>query len=1158
MKKNPDSIDRRLYGILSKNNIRAMKMTIVLMMLTICQIWAVESYSQSAKISLKLEDAKISEALKAIEDQTEFYFLYSPKLIDVEREVDIDAENETVDKVLAQLFGNDISKVVYDRQIVLSPKDRPVPVEVTLQKTVTGIVYDSNRNPLPGVTVVLKGSSTGTFTNSEGKFTIMIDSDEDIIVFSFIGMKTIEEIVGDRATVEVVMEEDLVQLDEIIAIGYMTQRKADLTGAVSVITKSNLENNSYSNVLKAIQGKVAGVNILTDGDPASDVNINIRGITSINSSSPLLVIDGVASTSNLRDLNPNDIESIQILKDAASASIYGSRAASGVILVNTLQAKKGDLNVNYDAKFSTSNVFNKPDLLNTEDWGRAHWMAMINDGLDPNEHSEIYDYEWHYDDEGIAVLDKVTPVEWLNSAQTQKSTDTDWWDEVFKPAFQQDHQLTVLHGTEKSSTMFSLNYLHENGNIITNYQKKFSIRLNTSFNLLEGKLKVGENLNILNRNYISNVGGITQSVVWMHPMIPVYDLYGGYGGSSREFGMDEHWNPVSTLESNKDNPTRALKIIGNIFAELNLFKGLTFRSQFGIDNSNGYSRYVKRIRVEAGGLIDPKNTVQVSASTSNDWVWTNTLNYSISSFNHDVNVVAGAELFHHYNESANSTRDDILMETRQYAYFNSATGVMNVTGIGDEYALISYFGKVNYSFMNRYLLSLTGRFDGSSKFPEANRFGFFPAVSLGWRLTEENFMNFLPATLSDLKLRLSWGVNGNSYIPTNGILTTFGSSYDLTSYSLSGAESGQLPSGYYALHIGNPNLKWESTTQTNLGLDVGVFNNRLIASMEYYHKITTDMLFEPAANPIFGEGAEMWINAADMTNNGFEAVVSYNSSLKKDFVYSVSGNISISRNKIDHIPEGLELEYGGNGLDDNILGRPLRSVYGFVYDGIFKTQDEVLTSPEQPGKDLGRMRYKDLDGDGQITWEHDRTWIGNYDPDFLFGIDFTSSYKSFDFSMFWQGVVGNDVYNDYLYLTDYINLRNQPYQNHVKGILDAWSPANPDSDKPALTNFNTNEEGRPSTYFIQDGSYLKLRSIEIGYTLPSHVCKRIFMKNLRVYVSAQNLITIKKGWGDDAFTGLDPEISDWQPNWSAYMTAETYFTNYPRPSIFTFGIQSTL
>ena len=1110
------------------------------------------------QFSFTSEGKKVRDVLDIIEKESNYRFFYNDEFESIDKVIDLEFRNQNIHEVLDRLLAStDYTYKIYDNNLIVISLRNEIREQLFLQQDVVkGSVTDEQGNPIAGATVFVKGTTRGTTTDINGNFTLEITPEDKVVVFSFIGMETQEVSIDGRTYLEVKMTVEVQQLSEIITVGYMTQKKADLTGSIAVVTKNDLQRNTYSNVLRSIQGKVAGVNIITDGDPASGVNINIRGITSINSSSPLLVIDGVASTASLRDLNPNDIESIQILKDAASASIYGARAASGVILINTLQAKKGDLSINYDAKFSTSNVYNKPELLNTREWGIAHWMAMINDGLDPNTNSELYDYEWHYDDDGIAVLDDLTPVEWLNSAQTQKSSDTDWWDEVFKPAFQQDHQLTVLHGTEKSNTMFSLNYLNENGNIITNYQKKFSIRLNTSFNLLEGKLKVGENLNIINRSYISNVGGITQDVVWMHPMVPVYDMYGGYGGSSRELGMDESWNPVYTLENNKKNPTNALKIIGNVFAELNLLKGLTVKTQYGIDNSNGYNRYVNSIRREAGGLVDPKNSVQVNGSTATDWIWTNTLNYNLTTSNHDVNLVAGVELFHHYNESSTSTRDDILLETRQYAFFNSATGLMNISGIGDEYSLISYFGKVNYSFMNRYLLSLTGRFDGSSKFPEANRYGFFPAVSVGWRLSEESFMSFLPTILSELKIRASWGVNGNSYIPTNGILTTFGSSYDLTSYSITGAESGQLPSGYYALHLGNPNLRWESTTQTNLGLDIGAFNNRLTASMDYYHKITTDMLFEPAANPVFGEGAEMWINAADMTNNGFEAIVSYNSSLKRDFVYSLSGNISLSRNRIDHIPEGLELEYGGNGLDDDILGRPLRSVYGFVADGIFKTQEEVLEAPEQPGKSLGRMRYKDLDNDGRITWEYDRTWIANYDPDFMFGIDFNSSYKNFDFSMFWQGVIGNDVYNDYLYLTDFINLRNIPYQNHAQGILDAWSPSNPGSDKPSLTNFNTNEEGRPSTYFVQDGSYLKLRSLEIGYKLPSRICSKILMKNLRVYVSGQNLVTIKKTWGDDAFTGLDPEIADWQPTWSAYSTAATYFNNYPRPAIFTFGIQS--
>ena len=1038
-----------------------------------------------------------------------------------------------------------------------------MPLPVLQQNVVTGKVIDTENQPLPGVSVVIKGTTKGTLTAADGTFSLELSPGDRTIVFSFVGMKTLELPIGGRTYLEAVMEVEVQQLDEVVAVGYMTQKKADLTGSIAVVTKNDIEQNSYSNVLRTIQGKVPGVYIVTSGDPTSAVDIQIRGLTSVNSSSPLVVIDGVATTTNLRNINPKDIESVQILKDAASASIYGARAASGVILINTLQAKKGDLQISYDVKGSLSHIINKPNLCNTYEYGASHFWGYLNDGLDPSATSLFFDFDWHYDDDGVPVLDEVIPIEWLNAEgtpQLQKSADTDWWAEVFKPSFSQSHQLTVLNGTDKTKVLFSLNYLHDNGTMIYTYLKQVTARLNASFNLIDDRLTVGENFQIASskaRGDYYSPWNYMNSVLTMPPIVPVYAEDGGWGGACRALGMIETWNPVYSLTEGKNDANQRLAAIGSIYADLKLLENLHIKTQYGIDYSDAFNRSINRTRDEAGGLKTYNNGVGIGADYTKGWVWTNTLNYNFSSKNHTIDFLAGMEMFHYYNEYVNANREDIISEEYDYAYLNTATGDMTMSNFGNEYALASYFSKINYSFMDRYLVSFTGRFDGSSKFPEAHQFGFFPAVSFGWRISKENFMSSLPF-LSDLKLRASWGVNGNSNIPANGVFTIFDNDYRYTSYMISGADNGNMPSGYRATHTGNPNLRWESTTQTNFGLDFGIFNNQLTGSVDIFKKVTEDMLWEQAAIALLGEGAQMYINAADMTNTGIEAVVSYKSPMNRNFVYSITGNISSYRNRIDNIPTGLELQFGGNGLGEDILGRPLRSLYGFVADGVFKTQEEVNAAPEQPGKGLGRIRWKDLDHDGRITWEYDQTWIANYDPDFMYGIDINAKYKNFDISMFWQGLVGNDVFNDWIYLSDFLNLSIWPTRNLDAGILDAWSPANPDSDKPALTWLNTNEENRNSTYYIQNGSYLKLRNIELGYTLPASIGNKMKMKSLRVYVSAQNLITLYKSWGDDAFTGWDPEVSLHTIYYNdAYDFASQYSQNYTRPAIFSIGINST-
>ncbi len=1029
------------------------------------------------------------------------------------------------------------------------------------QQKLTGKVTNNEGDPLPGVTVVIKGTTQGAITDTQGNFSLPAARSQDIVMFSFIGMKTLEVPVGDRKTLDVVMEEDLVQLNEVVAVGYMTQRKVDLTGSVSVVSKTDIAQNSYSNVLKSIQGKVPGVSILTDGDVTSGVDIEIRGITSVNSSSPLIVIDGVASTANLANLNPKDIESIQILKDAASASIYGARAAGGVILINTIQAKKGDLQVSYEVKGSLSKIYNKPDLCNTEEYGAAWFWGFVNDGSsDPSAQAKIYSYDWHRDEDGHAVLDKVTPVEWLNLAHTQKSADTDWWDEAFKTSFTQEHQLTILNGTDKTKVLFSLNYLHDNGSMIYTYNKRLSARLNTSFSLINGLLTVGENLSITNSKSRGNYydpWNYVNDVLVLPSIVPVYDIYGGWGGVATEMGMLTGSANIVRALTDYDDPTKTLSSIGSVFAELMPVKGLHLKTQFGVDYSNAFNRVLDRTSHEAGGSEDIVNGVSVASNYTTSWIWTNTLNYSLSRTNHNLDFLAGLELFHYQYEYLNGSRENVLLENYDFAYINKATGQFTVSNFGDENSLMSYFSRVNYSFMNRYLISLTGRFDGSSKFPEANKFGFFPAVSVGWRISEENFMNFMPA-LTDLKIRVSWGVNGNSNIPSNGVNTLFDNDYVSTSYGINGASTGIAPYGYRAIHTGNPSLKWESTTQTNIGLDFGLWDNRVTGSLDVYKKVTDGMLFEASASPLLGEGAKMWINAADMTNNGFEAIITYKSAPNRDFSYSITGNVSLFRNKIDNIPNDFLSQFGGNGLSENILGRPLRSEYGFIADGIFKTQEEVDAAPEQTGKGIGRIRWKDLDHDGRITWEYDRTWIANYDPDFTYGFDVNLRYKNFDLSTFWQGLAGADVYNDWLIQANFLNLLIWPGENHTSEIMDAWTPNNMDSNIPALTWVNANQENRKSTYYIQNGSYLKMRNIEVGYNLPENICKKASLKSLRAYVSAQNLISIKKWWGDDAFTGWDPEVNKHSFYYnSEYDFVSQYSQSYPRPVIFSLGLNAT-
>jgi TonB-linked SusC/RagA family outer membrane protein len=997
---------------------------------------------------------------------------------------------------------------------------------VAQEKTITGVVSEAGGETLSGVSVFVKGTTAGTITNVNGEYSISANSNS-ILVFSYIGKKTVEIAVGNKTLLSVVMEDDVFILEDVVVqTGYMTQKKADLTGALALAGSEDLKQNPTANAMKALQGKLPGVFITSNGNPAEDVGIQIRGITSINSASPLIIVDGLPANINLRDLNTFDIETIQVLKDAASASIYGSRAASGVIIIETKKGKRGETRVSYDGSVGFSWLTSAPDMLNTEQYGRGLWQANVNDGNDPSSTVRIYEYDWNYGSNGYPVLNSFQPVEWLNSAHTMRSADTKWFDEITQTGVRQNHQVTVSNGNDKSRTMFSLNCYDNKGTQIDTYFKRYSIRLNSDYDLIKNRLKIGENMAISYLDYLS--GNEMYNSLIMPSIVPVYTTDGGWGGSAMELGMDDYWNPVRILSMNKENSNKFMKAIGSAYLDLSVMKGLKLKTQFGVDYSNSYWRHVDYTWVEGGGKFDNEGGVENDQNHTVTYTWTNTMNYSLKKGKHHLDAVAGTEFIHYLNEGFNAYGDEILLYDRDYALLSRTTGTTRrkISGWFDEWALFSYFAKANYVFDDKYLLSATVRYDGSSKFGANNRWGLFPAFSAGWRLSEETFMKDMDV-LSNLKLRASWGQNGNSNIPSNALQNIYYANYAdftiRTSYAIQGQETGELPSGYYRDRLGNPDLKWEATEQTNIGVDFGFFNQRINGSIDYFYKETEGMLYEPPYIGAFGEGGYQYINAAGMNNRGLEFIINYRNKRTSELQYSVTANFSTFKHKMVDVPEHALQSYGGNGMLDNIIGRPMNSHYGFIADGIFKTQEEVDNSPQQEGKGIGRIRYRDLDGDGVISDNYDRTWIGISDPDFIAGLNFSGGYRGFDLTLFFQGVFGNEIYNEWKVYSDFWNITEQAGKNHQTRITDAWTPSTPDADIPALSTQNANNERRMSTYFIEDGSYLKLRTAELGYTLPQKISDKIYMSNLRVYASAQNIFTMKAWWSDNKFTGPDPE-----------------------------------
>lgn len=993
-------------------------------------------------------------------------------------------------------------------------------------KSISGVVKSSeDGESLIGVTVMVKGTSTGTITNIDGKYSITVPNSDAVLVFSMIGMKKEELKVGANTTLNVTLSQDSKVMEEVVVTGYSTQKKADLTGAVTVVDVNDLKKVNNANAMQSLQGKVAGMVITTDGSPSgSGTTVRLRGIGTLGNNDPLYIIDGVPTKEGMNQLNPNDIESIQVLKDASSSTIYGSRAANGVIIITTKKGKVGVLQISANARTSYSFYSSKLDVLNAQQYGQAFWQGKVNDGLDPNANSISYQFDWAKDANGVPVLNKVILPDYLNVDKTLKTADTDWFKAVSQVGVSRNYDVTLSNGSEKGHSLVSVDYTKNDGIIKTTNFERVTARINTDYKLLHGKLVVGENLSLSRSSEVAN--NVLDPALQALPIIPIHTVDGiGWGGPVG--GMNDRQNPVRLLEDNKQNNVVNLRIFGNLFADAELMKHLHFKTNLGLDYTGTNYRNLQ-YTYQSGYLSNATNTVTNSQRISTNWIWSNTLNYQFTKGKHAFDALVGTELVYHGDEWFYATGQNFELQTPDYMYLNAGTGQKGNGGLGSVNTLSSYFGKVNYVFDEKYLASATLRYDGSSQFGKNNRYATFPAFSLGWRISQEGFIKDKVPAISNLKLRLGWGQTGNQEIANNATQTLYTTNYNSTTdvtwntpnstaYSLTGVKSGTLPSGYLKIQSGNDNLKWETTTQTNIGLDFGFFDEKLYGSLDYFIKDTKDILVQPAYIAVVGDGGSQWLNGASMNNVGFEMLLGYRGRIGSDFKFDITGNIGTYKNKITQLPDAVVNTYGGNGLGDNILGHAIGTRYGYIADGLFTTQEEVANSAVQNGKGLGRLRFKDINGDGVIDTK-DQTWVQIPHPDFTYGLNFSFDYKGFDLNVFFQGVGRIDVENVVKYSTDFWSVREN---NSNKGtrLLGAWSPTNTSSTIPAITSSDANAEGRFSTYFIENGAYLKLRNLQIGYTIPKNITEKFKVSNIHMYVSGQNLLTIKS----KSFTGIDPE-----------------------------------
>ena len=1014
------------------------------------------------------------------------------------------------------------------------------------QVDIHGTVLDDLGEGLPGATVKEKANANnGTLTDLDGHFTLKVEKGA-VLVISFMGFDTQEVEAKDGMTVT--MGETVADMNELVVTGYQVQRKADLTGAVSVVSVDELAKQNENNPIKAMQGRVPGMNISADGNPSGAATVRIRGVGTLNNNDPLYIIDGVPTKAGMHELNGNDIESIQVLKDAASASIYGSRAANGVIIITTKRGKEGKVKIDFDASVAVQTYANRMEVLNAKQFGQVMWQGYVNDGLDPNMNGLGYHYNWTYNQQGVPVLNGITMSKYLDAAGTTPAADTDWFDETTRTGVVQKYDISLSNGSEKGSSFFSLGYYKNLGIIKHSDFDRLSARMNSDYKLLKIKdrdiITVGEHFTVNRTSEVQAPGGFLENVLQFNPSLPVYTTDGSFAGPVG--GYPDRENPLARLTRNGDNRYTYWRMFGDAFININPFKNFNIKSTFGIDYAQKQQR-IFTYPITEGTVANPTNAVEPKQEHWTKWMWNAVASYSFEAGKNHFDALAGIELNREDDSWFSGKAYDFAVLKPDYMWPNAAVGEAEAYGGAGGFSLVSFFAKANYNFDNRYLASVTVRHDGSSRFGKNNRYGTFPSFSAGWRISQEKFMENV-SWLDDLKLRASWGQTGNQEIDNLARYTLYVSNYGEagfggqsygTSYDIAGTNGGQqLASGFKRDQLGNDNLKWETTTQTNLGFDFGLLRNALYGSFEWYYKKTTDILVYMPGIGVMGEGSSQWINAGEMENKGIELNVGYRGKAG-DFSYDFAGNIGTYRNKVTKLPETIAAKgtFGGNGVE-SVVGHPMGSQVGYVYDGIFKSQDEIDNHAIQNGAGLGRIRWKDLNNDGVIN-EKDQEWIYSPVPDFTWGLNIYLQYKDWDFTMFWQGVQGVDVISDLKRETDLWSGLNISNLNKGQRLLDAWNPTNNSSNIPAISVMDNNNEKRVSSYFVENGSFAKLRTVQLGYNVPSKALERMHMQRLRLYLSAQNLFTIKS----KSFTGVDPENANF---------------GYPIPVNVTFGLNVSL
>ena len=1022
------------------------------------------------------------------------------------------------------------------------------------KRTITGKVSSGDGTALKGATITVKGTKQAVATNETGEFTITINNNNVVLLVSFVGYETKQISIDQNAkNVDLVLEPSKSDLDQVVVTGYTSQRKKDITGSVSVVKVGELTSQTNSSAESGLQGLAAGVTVTSSGVPGDRPSVRIRGIQSISlSNDPLYIIDGVPTTS-LQDINQNDIENVQILKDAASSAQYGSRASNGVIVITTKKGKSGPPRVNYDFYYGVQSAGKGIDILSPTDEAKLINTIRKNGGtaaspnytFDANGNPTLPEYLYQGQAGALGTV-----------AIKSNKQGTDWYSELFKNAPQSNHNLSVSGGSENSKFFLGLNAFNQNGTLLNTFYKRYTVRANSEFTIKKN-IRIGENLAIsyAETNGISNQNeGNPISMSWrIKPIIPVYDETGNFAGTIGT-GLGNASNPVANQTWAANNWGHNYRIIGNVYAEIDLIKGLTFKTSFGGEqNINDYQYYNHQTYENAENSADAYGK---GSSFGKSWTYTNTLTYKKTiQEKHNITVLAGSEAIEEWGNWLAATNVKYYVDAANYLSINSGGAAGTSTGSPfQKRNLYSIFGKASYNFDDKYYIDATIRRDGSSVFNKDNQFATFPAFSAGWRISNEEFLKNV-SFINDLKIRASWGQVGNQYIPPLNPYTTFASSLGSASYDLNGT-SNSVVSGFYLQQLGNQAGKWETNTSTNIGFDAELFKGKLSIVADFFTNKITDLLYQaPLNNVTQGNATAPYINIGAMTNTGYDIQIGYKDQVSKKFKYAVTANITAYNNNIDFLADNVPYFDDGGWRQGtfvrNQVGNPLSAFYGYKVIGFLNADD--VTKEYQADAAVGRFKYADINKDGKID-DKDRTFLGNPNPKFTYGLNVNLGYDAFDLTAFFYGVAGKDVINYASWWVDYNNFIGAKSKD---ALYNSWTPTNTNARLPiqdGSTGFSNSNVFNSS--LVEDGSYFRLKNLVIGYTLPKDLLKKSGIEKLRFYIQATNIFTFTKYRGlDPEFKGVDP--GDGRPNTGSSTAFGIDYGNYPAPKIYTIGLNVT-